>query len=172
MKWERRRGSRWRSKPLVRKFEAIDYMDKYVNPRSFIEEQEKKSPRGGRKREEISSRSRTRRAEFLIQYAPLENWQREILSIIREEAYYFAPQGQTKIMNEGWASYWHSTMMTQHVLRDSEIIDYADHHSGTLGSRPGQINPYKLGIELYRDIEDRWNKGKFGKDYDECDEHR
>ena len=72
-------------------------------------------------------------------------------------------------MNEGWASYWHSTIMTQHVLKDSEVIDYADHHSGTLGSRPGQINPYKLGIELYRDIEDRWNKGKFGKEYDECD---
>jgi stage V sporulation protein R len=80
------------------------------------------------------------------------------------------PQGQTKIMNEGWASYWHSLIMTKHVLRDSEVIDYADHHAGTLGTRPGQINPYKLGIELYRDIEDRWNRGKFGKEYDECDD--
>jgi len=43
-----------------------------------------------------------------------------------------------------------------------------DHHSGTLGTRPGVINPYKLGLELFRHIEDRWNKGKFGKDYNEC----
>jgi stage V sporulation protein R len=50
------------------------------------------------------------------------------------------------------------------------VIDYADHHSGTVSSRPGQLNPYKMGIELFRDIEDRWNKGKFGKEYDECED--
>jgi len=58
--------------------------------------------------------------------------------------------------------------MTEKVLKDSELIDYADHHSGTLGTRPGRINPYKLGIELFRDIEDRWNRGRFGKEYEEC----
>ena len=91
---------------------------------------------------------------------------------MREEAYYFAPQGQTKIMNEGWASYWHSTIMTTRALKDHEIIDYADHHSGTMATQPGQLNPYKLGIELFRDIEDRWNKGRFGKEWDECDDLR
>ena len=40
---------------------------------------------------------------FLIEHAPLKPWQRDVLSIVRDEAYYFAPQGQTKIMNEGWA---------------------------------------------------------------------
>ena len=60
--------------------------------------------------------------------------------------------------------------MTQRALADSEIIDYADHHSGTLAMTPGRLNPYKIGIELFRDIEDRWNKGKFGKEYDECDD--
>jgi stage V sporulation protein R len=89
--------------------------------------------------------------------------------LIREESYYFAPQGQTKIMNEGWASYWHSTIMTRKALRDSELIDYADHHSGTVATQPTRVNPYKLGLELFKDIEDRWNKGKFGKDYEECD---
>jgi stage V sporulation protein R len=73
-------------------------------------------------------------------------------------------------MNEGWATYWHSKIMTETVLTDSELIDYADHHSATLGGRTGRINPYKLGVELYRDIEDRWNKGRFGKEYDECDD--
>jgi stage V sporulation protein R len=59
--------------------------------------------------------------------------------------------------------------MTEKALDASEVIDYADHHSGTLATSPGQLNPYKLGVELWRDIEDRWNKGRFGKEYDECD---
>ena len=45
---------------------------------------------------------------FMLEHAPLNAWQADVLSIIRDEAYYFAPQAQTKIMNEGWASYWHS----------------------------------------------------------------
>jgi stage V sporulation protein R len=61
--------------------------------------------------------------------------------------------------------------MTTKVLDASEIIDYADHHSGTLATSPGQLNPYKLGVELWRDIEDRWNKGRFGKEYDDCDSY-
>jgi stage V sporulation protein R len=92
------------------------------------------------------------------------------LSIVREEAYYVAPQGQTKIMNEGWASFWHSKIMTEKALKDSEVIDYADHHSGTVATSPGRLNPYKLGLEIFRDIEDRWNRGKFGKEYEECDD--
>ena len=51
-------------------------------------------------------------------------------------------------------------------------INYCDHHSGTLASSPTQLNPYKLGIELFRDIEDRWNRGAFGKEYDDCDDYR
>ena len=108
---------------------------------------------------------------FLIEHAPLERWQRDVLSIVREEAYYFAPQAQTKIMNEGWASYWHSKLMTERLLTDAEVVDYADHHSGTVSMQPGKLNPYKLGLELFRDIEDRYNRGRFGKEYDECDDY-
>ena len=85
---------------------------------------------------------------------------------------YFAPQGQTKIMNEGWATYWHTKMMTSHILSDSEVIDYADHHSGTVHMTPGRLNPYKLGVELWRHIEERWDKGRFGKDWLDCDDPR
>jgi len=67
-------------------------------------------------------------------------------------------------------SYWHSKIMTTRALKDSEIIDYADHHSGTVATHPGRLNPYKIGLELMRDIEDRWNKGRFGKEYDECED--
>jgi stage V sporulation protein R len=51
----------------------------------------------------------------------------------------------------------------------SEIIDFADINAGVLATAPGRLNPYKLGLELFRDVEDRWNKGKFGKEYDDCD---
>ena len=107
---------------------------------------------------------------FLLAHAPLETWQQEVLAIMREEAYYFSPQGQTKIMNEGWATYWHAKIMTEKVLTDAEVIDFADHHSRILGGASTRINPYRLGYELYKDIEDRWNRGRFGKDYDECDD--
>jgi stage V sporulation protein R len=107
---------------------------------------------------------------FLLENAPLEDWQHEVLAIVRDEAYYFVPQGQTKIMNEGWASYWHSKIMTERALTDSEVIDFCDHNAGVLAMSPGRINPYKIGVELFREIEDRWNRGKFGKEYDECDD--
>jgi stage V sporulation protein R len=105
---------------------------------------------------------------FLLQNAPLEPWERDILEIVRDEAYYFAPQRQTKILNEGWASYWHSRIMTERALKVSEIIDYADHNAGVLATAPGQFNPYKIGIELLRDIEERWDKGRFGREWNEC----
>jgi stage V sporulation protein R len=60
--------------------------------------------------------------------------------------------------------------MTRHGLTDADIIDYADHHSGTMATSPHRLNPYKLGIELFRDIEERWNKGQFGPEYDVCDD--
>ena len=107
---------------------------------------------------------------YLLENAPLEEWEADILGILRDEAYYFLPQRLTKIMNEGWASYWHSHIMTTKTLKASEIIDYADHHAGVMAMSKQNINPYKIGIELYRDIEFRWNTGRFGKEYNNCDE--
>jgi stage V sporulation protein R len=75
----------------------------------------------------------------------------------------------TKIMNEGWATYWHSKILTERALSAAEIIDYADACSGVLATAPGRLNPYKLGVELFRHIESRWNKGQFGKEWEECD---
>lgn len=145
------------------------YMDDFVNPPSFVEEQLKKIADTKSQLMKFPPHPEKDILMFLIDNSPMENWQKVLLSIIRDEAYYFAPQRFSKIMNEGWASYWHSTMMTEKCLKDSELIDYADHHSGTLASHPGSLNPYKLGIEIWKDIEDRWNKGKFGSEYDECD---
>jgi stage V sporulation protein R len=157
--------------PPLRLKSQKEYMDEFINPPAFLESQRKKEEEKVRSRlHKIPENSERDVLQFLIEYAPLQKWQQDVLSIIREESYYFAPQGQTKIMNEGWATYWHSKMMTERILSDAEIIDYADHHSGTLLTGPGRLNPYKLGVELFRDIEERWNKGKFGKEYEECDD--
>ena len=110
---------------------------------------------------------------FLLTNAPLKSWQADLLAMLREESYYFLPQRQTKIMNEGWAAYWHSKVMTESgVMEPSEVVDYADHNSGTLAISPGHLNPYKLGVELYRDIEERWNTGRFGPEWEQCETWR
>lgn len=146
------------------------YMDKYMNPPEFLEEERKKLEDQAKQSKKNPSAPEKDVLLFLQQNAPLEQWQADILSIVRDEAYYFAPQAQTKIMNEGWASYWHTMILTQKALKDSELIDFCDHNAGVLSMQPGRINPYKIGVELFREIEERWNRGKFGKEYDECDD--
>lgn len=98
----------------------------------------------------------------LLLDAPLTDWQQEVLSILRDEAYYFLPQMLTKIMNEGWASFWHSRLMTSSLLRDAEVVDYADRHSGAMGGDDGPMNPYKLGIELFGAIDRAHGGGEEG----------
>lgn len=154
----------------VGKLPSKGYMDRYINPSDYLREQRQRIEEKATLKTRFPPNPQRDVLRFLLDHAPLQRWQQQILSLVREEAYYFAPQGQTKIMNEGWASYWHSTMMTQKVLRDSEVVDFADHHAGTLATSPGRLNPYKLGIELFRDIEHRWNTGRFGKEWDECQE--
>jgi stage V sporulation protein R len=146
-----------------------EYMEEYINPPEVMAAEQRRLDEEAAKDRKVPERAERDVLRFLLRHAPLKNWEHDVLSIVRDEAYYFAPQGQTKVMNEGWASYFHSKIMTEKALRPEEIIDYADHHSGTLATGSGQVNPYKLGIELWRDIEDRWNKGRFGKEYAECD---
>ncbi len=148
------------------------YMRDYINPPAFVEEQKRVMSEKANKRAKFPPEPERDILKFLQQFAPLEDWQQDVLSIVRDEAYYFAPQGMTKTMNEGWASYWHSKLMTEKILSDSEIIDFADHHSGTMAMSPNGYNPYKVGIELFRDIEERWNKGQFGREWEDCDDIR
>jgi len=144
------------------------YMEKFINPPEFIEAQKKKMASNAKQEQKFPNHPERDVMHFLMENAPIQDWQQDVLRMIREEAYYFLPQMQTKIMNEGWASYWHSEIMTKKALRDNEIIDFADHHAGVMAMQPGKVNPYKVGIELFRDIEDRWNRGRFGKEYEDC----
>jgi stage V sporulation protein R len=154
----------------VPRLRSKGYMEPYINPPDFLEAQKARLQERARRKRMLPEEPQRDVLQFLIEHAPLENWERDVLAIVRDEAYYFAPQAMTKIMNEGWAAFWHSTIMTQRALTDAEVVDFADHHSGTTAMSPGRLNPYKIGIELFREIEERWNKGQFGKDFEECDD--
>jgi stage V sporulation protein R len=165
-------GNKAKQEPsLLLKYDR-EYMRDYINPPEFVAEQKKKLAEQSLRAQKFPAKPERDVMKFLIEHAPLTEWQQDVMSIIRDEAYYFAPQGMTKTMNEGWASYWHTTLMTKKILSDSEVIDYADHHAGTTAMQPGGYNPYKVGIELFRDIEDRWNKGRYGREWEQCDDVR
>ena len=158
------------ARPQPRRLAAKEYMEEFINPQDAIDAETERLEQVHKRGDHFPEQPEKDVLLFLLEYAPLPNWQRDVLGIIREEANYFAPQGRTKILNEGWASYWHSRIMTEKALDDSEVIDYADHHSGTVAMHPGRLNPYKLGLELLRDIEERWDKGRHGPEWDACDD--
>jgi len=98
---------------------------------------------------------------FFINYAPLEDWERDVLDMIREESYYFYPQGSTKCVHEGWASYWHAEIMYNYDgLSAEEHLDFARNHEKVVqpGPNPFRINPYYLGFVIFKDIEKRWDE--------------
>jgi stage V sporulation protein R len=107
---------------------------------------------------------------YLMHHSPgLQPWQRDVMAMIHEEMEYFIPQMQTKIMNEGWASYWHSRIMRELDLPDKEHLEFAELHAGVVSPHMGQLNPYYLGYKIFEDIERRWDnptaeeKEKFGR---------
>jgi stage V sporulation protein R len=88
----------------------------------------------------------------------LEAWQRDILTMLREEMLYFFPQMETKIMNEGWASYWHIRILRELDLTSEETLEFAKLNSSVVQPSQNSLNPYYLGLKIFEDIERRWDK--------------
>ena len=82
----------------------------------------------------------------------LAEWERDLLTIAHEEAQYFIPQMETKIMNEGWASYWHYQIMSNVGLPPDMRIEFMVHHNQVLRPHPGSLNPYHLGFTIWNAI--------------------
>ncbi|MBK1731692.1 SpoVR family protein [Thiococcus pfennigii] len=100
---------------------------------------------------------------FLEKNAPLlEPWQREILRIVRKISQYFYPQRQTQVMNEGWATFWHYTLLNhlydEGFVSDGFMMEVLQSHTGVVFQPPfdapyySGINPYALGFAMMRDI--------------------
>ncbi len=96
---------------------------------------------------------------YLLKHAPLKDYEMELLEIVRQETLYFMPNGLTKIMNEGWATYWHTELMREY-LSFEEFQSFAQKHAELMSSEG--LNPYKLGYMLYDSIVKRWDK-EYGK---------
>jgi len=143
------------------------YMDPFINPRGRLDAERAEATKREQERQGKDPIRPTRDVLlYLLRNAPLDEWQRDIVTIVREEAYYYAPQAMTKVMNEGWATYWHTKLMTEHFAEASEIVQYADQHSGVVHMPAGGFNPYKIGVELLRDIENRYDRGRHGPEWE------
>jgi stage V sporulation protein R len=95
---------------------------------------------------------------FIMKHSPaLEDWQRDTMAMLHQEMEYFVPQMQTKTMNEGWASLWHSRIMREMNLPTHEHLEFAELHAGVVSPHKGQLNPYYLGYKIFENIEKRWD---------------
>lgn len=151
------------------------YMEPYINTKEF------------KKQENTKAKERTIAEEldfllepvkdilgFLRENAPLKPWQQDIMSMIYEESLYFHPQRLTKTTNEGFASMVDSVIMAEQGYaslgqksHDCGIIEYSKHKMGVLGGKYS-MNPYKLGYSILCDVRERWDKGQFGDEWEEC----
>ena len=94
---------------------------------------------------------------FIITHSRnMPDWKRDILEVVHNESLYFIPQMQTKIMNEGWASFWHYRIMHDLKLPDDLHLPFLKSHNQVVRPHIGTINPYHLGFELFRRIEERY----------------
>jgi len=162
--------------------DAVLSIEEHIDPNFFIKRENNMPPRKelevvegryddlwkiGEKREVEEPKDERPRGDalpekdivsYIMRNSPhLQPWQRDVVAMIHEEMEYFVPQMQTKIMNEGWASYWHSRIMRELDLNDSDHLEFAELHSGVVSPHKGQLNPYYLGYKIFEDIERRWD---------------
>ncbi|GGH87266.1 stage V sporulation protein R [Pullulanibacillus pueri] len=109
-------------------------------------------------REKFPKKSEKDLLNFIGEYSQaLTEWQRDIVFMLREEMLYFWPQYETKIMNEGWASYWHARIMRELDLNTDEVIEFAKLNADVIQPHGKQLNPYRLGLKIFEDIERRYD---------------
>lgn len=146
----------------LRQTERAEYLQKQVNdlwrtiPKSASGKAEKNAPR-------FPSEPQENILYFLEKNSPLlEPWQREVIRIVRKIAQYFYPQRQTQVMNEGWACFWHYTLLNEMYARglvtDGFILEFLQSHTSVI-AQPAYdspyfsgINPYTLGFAMMMDI--------------------
>lgn len=91
---------------------------------------------------------------FFLDYHPgLTTWQSDIIEIVRDESYYFIPQIKTKILNEGWASFWHYKILHDLQLDDEFHLPFLKMHNAVVRPHIGGVNPYHVGFYIFQKIE-------------------
>ncbi|WP_291632799.1 SpoVR family protein [Clostridium sp.] len=97
---------------------------------------------------------------FIIKHGDIEEWEKSLLEIVRKETAYFMPQIETKIMNEGWASFWHYNILKELDLPTSLHLEFIKRHNDVIAPGYGSINPYFVGFKIFEDILKKYGKDK------------
>lgn len=97
---------------------------------------------------------------FIVEHGFLEEWEKEIIKIVKRETEYFLPQIETKIMNEGWASYWHYNILKELNLPEGLHFEFLKRHNDVVAPIMGGLNPYYLGFKIFEDLDKRFGREK------------
>ena len=149
------------------------YMDDWINTKDFVDAEHKRIEKAD-KADELGLMLKPEKDIFgwIRENANLKPWQSDIMAMLYEEAMYYAPQGMTKCCNEAFASWIDYKLIAEQGLcalgqeaHDHGIVEYAKHKMGVLGGKYS-TNPYKLGFSFLMHIEEKWNKGMFGNEWE------
>lgn len=97
---------------------------------------------------------------FIIKYGNLKEWEKDILKIVKRETEYFMPQIETKTMNEGWASFWHYTILNELHLPEGLHFEFLKRHNDVVAPVEGGLNPYYIGFKIFQDLDKRYGREK------------
>jgi stage V sporulation protein R len=148
-----------------------EYKD--LGEQSFFSEVERKYPEFEaifKKNLEKKSRQKQDLIQYLMENSDFLNkeknsWMKTVMQIVRNTSLFFQPQIRTKIMNEGWASYWHETLFLQDKRIKGHEVDFARVNAKVTSLSRVGMNPYALGMRLFYYIEEMADKGKFAYEF-------
>ncbi len=115
--------------------------------------------------------------EYILRYSPFlkqeENeWIKTVIQIVRNTSLYFQPQIRSKIMNEGWASYWHDRLFRNDERIRGHEADYAKVNAAVTSLPKVGLNPYALGLRMFQHIRDMENKGRYDLEYSRLNDEK
>lgn len=132
----------------------------FPNLERYIEKEAKDNKESGQPKEHFLSKPQEDILKFIVENGRLQDWEKDILSIVREEAQYFIPQIETKIMNEGWASFWHYTILNKLELPQGMHIEFLRRHNEVIRPLKSSINPYYIGFKVFQNLYDKFGYEK------------
>jgi len=115
--------------------------------------------------------------QYIVEHSDFLNkeenrWMKSVIQVVRDTSIFFQPQIRTKIMNEGWASYWHETLFLADERITGHEVEYARVNSGVTSMPRVGLNPYALGLRLFHYIEDLADKGKLNYNFQKIKDAR
>jgi len=122
-------------------------------------------------REKAGSRVSKDLIQFIADHSEFVNrhenrWMRSVLEIVRKTSLFFQPQIRTKIMNEGWATFWHERLFLQDERIGGHEVDFSKAHSQVASLSRVGLNPYALGVRLFQEIEEWADKGRYSYEFE------